>query len=351
MEKTKIDPWSTAYQNNRVKLIDAVPLDVPLCICIEPTNVCNFKCLMCFQSSEEYKVGGGPFSKMDMSLFYKIINDIKSMVGKYGKIKLMKLYNSGEPLLNSDIGKMVKIIKDADICVNLEITTNGSLLTPELSRQFVEYGLDYLRVSIYAVDKDEEKRITQTDVDPNIIAEKVKYLYDYRNNAHKEKPFVCAKMIHVDDATSAQFKEMFIDKSDEQVIDIPWNVPKLKENALDKFYGGEKNGKLAQQKYLDTALYKSRKVCRYPFTHIIIRNNGDVVVCCADWSRDTNLGNVREKTIEQIWNSRGLYDFRVMQLTTKGINHPLCATCELPLRDFTEDNLDDLPIERLSFKE
>ena len=62
MEKTKIDPWSTAYQNNRVKLIDAVPLDVPLCICIEPTNVCNFKCLMCFQSSEEYKVGGGPFS-------------------------------------------------------------------------------------------------------------------------------------------------------------------------------------------------------------------------------------------------------------------------------------------------
>ncbi|WP_297966363.1 radical SAM protein [uncultured Anaerovibrio sp.] len=126
MEKTKPDHWSTAYQNDRVKLIDAVPLDAPLCIIVEPTNVCNFKCLMCWQSTEDYKKDGGPFSNMDMKLFEKIIDDTKSMVEKYGKIKLIKLYSTGEPLLHPQIGEMVKTIKDANICVNLEITTNGS---------------------------------------------------------------------------------------------------------------------------------------------------------------------------------------------------------------------------------
>ncbi len=351
MEKTKPDPWSTAYQNDRVKLIDAVPLDAPLCIIIEPTNVCNFKCLMCWQSTEDYKKDGGPFSNMDMKLFEKIIDDTKSMVEKYGKIKLIKLYSTGEPLLHPQIGEMVKKIKEADICVNLEITTNGSLLTPELSRQLVEYGLDYLRVSIYAIDKDEEKRITQTNIAPDTIAENVKYLYEYRNKEQKEKPFICTKIMHVDENTDARFKAMFSDRSDEQLVDIPWNIPKLKEESLDKLDGSKENGELAQQSYLDSALYKQRKVCRYPFTHITIRNNGDAVVCCQDWARDTKMGNIQKKTLEQIWTSKTLYNFRVMQLKTKGINHPLCATCELTLRDSAEDNLDDLPIDRLSFKE
>ena len=38
-------------------------------------------------------------------------------------------------------------------------------------------------------------------------------------------------------------------------------------------------------------------------------------------------------------------------LKTKGIYHPICATCELPLKDCKEDNIDGFPIEKLSYKE
>ena len=38
----EVVPFSEAYQKNRLTLREVVPLDVPLCICIEPTHVCNF---------------------------------------------------------------------------------------------------------------------------------------------------------------------------------------------------------------------------------------------------------------------------------------------------------------------
>ena len=100
---------------------------------------------------------------------------------------------------------------------------------------------------------------------------------------------------------------------------------------------------------IEQALYKERKVCRYPFTHMTVRSNGDVVVCCTDWSRYTLVGSISDNTLEEIWNSKKLYDFRCMQLKTKGAHHALCATCELPLKDTSEDDLDDFPVEKLHY--
>lgn len=303
---------------------------------------------MCWQSSEEYKKDGGPFTYMDMELFHKIIEDIKMFCDKTGgKIKLMKLYSSGEPLLHKNIGDMVHEIKEAQVCNQLEVTTNGSLLSEDIAKRFVDEGLDYLRVSIYSVLPEGQKRITKSRISPQKIHDNVATVYNYRIQQSKTLPFICAKMIYTDDEENNLFKRIYSDVSDEQIVEKPWNVPKLIEKALDKFYGGEKEGQLAENSYRESSYYKTRKVCRYPFTHMTIRSNGDAVVCCADWSRDTCFGNVKEQTIEELWNSVKLYNFRVMQIKTKGVNHPICATCELPFNFCPEDDIDDLSIDRL----
>ncbi|MCZ9887847.1 hypothetical protein OFS07_15090 [Brachyspira hyodysenteriae] len=35
------------FVDNREKLQDIIPMDTPLCIFIEPTDKCNFKCRFC----------------------------------------------------------------------------------------------------------------------------------------------------------------------------------------------------------------------------------------------------------------------------------------------------------------
>ena len=41
--------------------------------------------------------------------------------------------------------------------------------------------------------------------------------------------------------------------------------------------------------------------CHDVFENINILFNGDVIACCADWSRASILGNANEKTLQQIW--------------------------------------------------
>ena len=191
--------------------------------------------------------------------------------------------------------------------------------------------------------------MTQSKACPQDIRDNIKRLREYRDAQGKTKPYIHAKIMDRHDEENELFKTMYRDISDEQCVDIPWNIPKLEERSLDKLYGGEKAGDEAKQEYLDFAGYKQRKACRYPFTHMTVRSNGDVVVCCTDWSRDTKVGNVKEKSLKEIWESKELYNFRVMQIRTKGVNHPLCAGCVIPLKDSPEDNIDDFDIKKLKY--
>lgn len=341
--------WSKAYAADRVVLKDAIPLDLPLCISIEPTNLCNFRCQMCWQSTKRFREEGGPFQNMPSEVFDKALADIQSFSAHVGHpVKLIKLYFMGEPLLHPGIGDMVRRVKEAGVCRQMEITSNASLLTPELAKDFVDAGLDYFRVSVYAVRPERHRYVTQTKVAPEAIQQNVAKLYRYREAQGKTKPFICAKIMDTHDEEVNEFKAAYQAISDEQIVDIPWDLPGTGEGSLAKLYHGEAEGKKAMQEYLDAAHFKQRKACRYPFTHMMIRSNGDVTICCIDGTSMTKVGSILEQSLEEIWNGKALYDFRVMMLRDKGVHHPLCATCPVPLKDCPEDDIDDVPVERLS---
>lgn len=343
--------WSKAYDADRLVLMDCLPLEVPLCVSIEPSNVCNFRCQMCWQSTKEYHEQGGPFQNMSMEVFEKVLADLQAMCRAHGrKIKLVKFYSSGEGMLHPQIGEMIQRCREADVAEKMELTSNCSLLTEKIASELIAAELDYLRVSIYSVEPAHHDYVTgQRRFGPEEIRSNVARLYEMRERLGKKKPFICAKIMDMHDEENERFKEVYRGISDEQVIDVPWNIAGLEENSLDKLYGAD--GEKAHEEYLDTSLYKKRKACRYPFTHLTVRSNGDVVVCCSDWPRQTMLGSVLEESLDDIWHGKRLYDFRVMQLRTHGSRHPLCKDCEIPLRDKPEDDIDAFPVEKLSYKE
>lgn len=56
---------------------------------------------------------------------------------KSNKIKLIKLYAMGESLINENICEMLRLVKAANICDEVEITTNASLLSEDIIKNFV----------------------------------------------------------------------------------------------------------------------------------------------------------------------------------------------------------------------
>lgn len=344
----EMEKFSTAYLNNRNVLKDVLPLQIPYCISIEPANICNFKCTMCPLGGEEYAMESKPLMIMEWDCFEKIIEQLKDWVSSCGKVKVIKLYSLGEPLLHESICDMVRAIKDNNICEILEITTNATLLTEEIAKGLVDAGLDYLRVSIYSVLPEQNKKITHNSILPEKIRQNVEWMQHYKKEKGLSKPFVHVKILdRYDEVENTLFLKMYEGLADEAFIDKPFQINNREDVLRDLYHD---NVTEVEKDVYGRYIYRERKACRYPFTHLTIKSNGDVVVCCVDWKRATTYGNILENSLESIWNSRELYEFRKMMLETKGVKHPSCHDCELPLKDSEEDNIDGFPLERLTYR-
>ena len=107
---------------NRTKLETAIPLDTPFTIFVDPSDACNFKCRFCPTSDRKLmQEVGRPLRVMKFDLFKKIVDDICEFPDK---IRVLRLYKDGEPLINKRIADMIKYAKDIDCADKIDTTTN-----------------------------------------------------------------------------------------------------------------------------------------------------------------------------------------------------------------------------------
>jgi len=296
-------PYTQLRHDPRLDLTQAVPLDIPLTVYVEPTNRCNLSCDFCPQSLEDYEDRTGKRQDMPLDLWRKVMDEVATL-----KIKSLKLYFFGEPLLHHDIGDMVVIAKKA--CERVELTTNGMALTRNKSASLIEAGLDYLRVSIYP------------DIArPETVIRNVSYLRELRDALGLTKPVLCAKVFTRAEAERIRpFYESIVD-----------------EIAVEGLHTiGSEFVQISQQEKDD------RKACPYPFYNLVVKSNGDVVPCCVAWEDSLVVGNVREQTLLEIWQGEKLA--RIHRLHLEGRRNELaaCAKCDTLFN--SPDNIDDLTV-------
>ena len=104
---------------------------------IEPTNLCNLDCRTCIRN-----VWTEPMGKMSEAVFSRIIEGL----GAFSPLPTVFFGGFGEPLCHPDIIEMVSRVKA--LGAKVELITNGTLLTREMSRDLVKAGLDMLWVSL-----------------------------------------------------------------------------------------------------------------------------------------------------------------------------------------------------------
>jgi cyclic pyranopterin phosphate synthase len=69
----------------------------------------------------------------------------------------------GEPLLRRDIDKLVAMLAEIDGLQDIAMTTNGSLLTPEMARRLKPAGLKRITVSLDSLDDETFKSLNDVD--------------------------------------------------------------------------------------------------------------------------------------------------------------------------------------------
>lgn len=286
--------------------------DFPMHIDIETSSFCNLECSMCARTQ---KVKQGTWRKnknLDFDLFKKIIDE-GAKLGLYA----INLNNFGEPLLNKNIPEMIKYAKDKGI-IDIFFHTNGILLKKNISRKVVEAGLDRIIISIDSPIKEKYEQIRKGAIF-DVVIQNLKDLAETRNEMGLDSPLIRINMIKFPDLTKDEVelaKNFFLNYADSiGFLELEdYNEDKLKRVKFKKDY-------------------VSSFICPQLFTRLSIHENGNVVPCCVDIDAEMLLGNIKNESILNIWNSNKLNKIREKHLKGKFYEIQRCRYCDWAIKE------------------
>ncbi|MFT7860919.1 MAG: radical SAM protein [Sulfurimonas sp.] len=296
------------YRKNWAKYPnERIVSDFPLNLDIETTDLCNLKCPMCARTikdaNKENHVAKSRY--IDKEAYMDIIDQ-----GVANGVKAIKLQYLGEPLLHKDVVFQVEYAKKKGI-LDVMFNTNGVLLTPELSKELLEAGLDKLFVSFDAVNP---KLYAQQRVGTSIgvVIDNIYEFIKLRNEISPKTQIRLSMVMYDDPVWQQQFEAMKV-MWDGLVDSLGYGV--FNERDADKKHEYEK---------------VEGFVCEQLFQRMFLKCNGNVTVCCVDGDDEYVVGNWKEQRLVDIWNSPKYKDIRDLHIKGNYDQVPMCRKCFLP---------------------
>lgn len=317
-----------AFNDNRKKLYQLLPLKTPLSVNIEPSSFCNIKCNYCAQSLDFNNVY---FTQRIMSsdIFNRVATQLKEFPDK---IKKVHLFRNGEPLLNPSIAFMVEKLKSEKIVETINISTNGLLLSKNVSNDLIESGLDILTVSMQGITNKSYNNFAKANIDIELLYEQLEYFYNNRKN--------CKLYIkNIDIALDQKEREIFYNKyskiSDRVFIESACKVYR------DVDYS---NINVNTTRYGEN--YGIPKACQILFYHLHILADGTIIPCNSI-DNPIELGNVKSTTLLKAWNSKKRHKLMIQHLSFNKNDNNVCKDClrllqEVRKDDYIDNNIDEI---------
>lgn len=269
---------------------------------IEPVRGCTRRCDFCGINSIKNEKTVFMSIEMAKSIAFQIKKDFKQ------KIRIdFSLH--GEPLLHPKIYEIIKIFREELLISQLSIISNADLIAKnkiDIIKLF-DSGLNYLMIDLYN-RKKEEYKIIYNNFDNVLESDASINYYDYfedgksiwRYNGYKEKGLIIVK-----------------DLSKTNVITR--KVHTAGGNLMESVY--EKYG-------IDSKKFPILKQCAKPFTELSINADGNVSLCCEDWSRKNILGNVLNDKLIDIWSSDKIEKYRYLLYKKRRDLIEVCKKCD-----------------------
>jgi MoaA/NifB/PqqE/SkfB family radical SAM enzyme len=283
--------------SGRTKLETVIPLSTPYLVFLDPSDICNAKCPHCPTGSGEARKYRKP-QLMDFELYKKIIDDLCTLPEP---IKTLRLYMMGEPLLNPRFPDMVKYAKDTGRFGQIDTTTNGLLLTTDMSDELVMAGLDKIFISV------------PQNYNRNYI-DNIDHLY-WISRGHTE---IHVKIIG--DGMDEIDKDLFM-------TDFGSISGSIFIEHLSPCWPGFKVDGVNEEVGIYGQPIKKVTICPYIFYSLAINSDGTVSLCFLDWSKDMIIGDLQEESFKDIWNGPLLRNIRVDHI--RGYRMKTTHNCEI----------------------
>lgn len=321
----------------------------PVCVYLEVTNRCNLLCTTCPRTYEELE----PPADMSFALFTSIVDQLP-------RLARAVLHGVGEPMLVGNLPRMVRYLKERGVYVLFN--TNGTVLNERNGRALIAAGLDELRVSLDAANRDSFKRIRGKDYFGRIVRNVNAFRGLQEREGHR-KPQVSAWITGLREtirelpdfvrlAGRMGVKEVYLQRLvffEQSAIGMARPDQSLfermsREDAI-VLEEAEKVARslgitfsasgAASEPGLSLAKESEHSpwsLCRRPWTLMYFTANGRALPCCiAPFAQhgyeNYTLGDATQQTLREIWNGPAYRAFRAALLSDKP--RAACANCGL----------------------
>ncbi len=295
---------------------------------IEPTNLCNYTCVMCPRETHDRTKGYMPMA------FYKSVVDEVIQMGA----KQITLVNFGEPFIDPTLEDKIHYASERGL--RTYIITNASLFHLPSRSEFaknsgqkmskieaaVKAGLTELRLSFYGANKEDYEKIMvggkfeQTE-------KNIRLLVDMRNKYGDDIVSPTIKEEMKSPEISMYFLEFNKDKNS-QSDEMKEFLEYTKEFA-DYIEVWRPHNFGDGRSYRDRNKQQERKSCGRPNSGPIQINwKGIVVPCCYDYNEEIPLGNVAMQTVEEVLKGPAYEKLRESHETGKFEMVPYCDQCD-----------------------
>lgn len=291
------------------------PLSFPMSFQIQTNNLCNGSCIMCPLSKEKNKKS----EKMSDELFEKIIKEISENRLKY---TIIWLYLQNEPLTDNNIFNKLKLIKK--LCngnIVTSIVTNGTLLTEEKIKEFCEAKVDIIYFSIDAFTEETYNKIRR-GLSYNIVLKNIENIINSNCKTDLVVKFTLQKDNYLE---LNDFKKFWKKKG--IITEIGYVNNRLGDVFNFKDICLTPKNIPFKKKFLHNIKLRLAGGCFILATTFHILYNGDVIMCCNDYSKKVILGNVKNKTIKDIWNGKKYHSIREAISNKDFEKIPGCNNC------------------------
>lgn len=305
------------HMNSRLKNVDNVCIhpSMPRSLNVELNNTCNHKCLYC-QYHGPYGTHIPKPAVMAPELAKNIIKQASELgAGQHE----LGLYMSGEPFLYPELADIIKYAKDRGFPY-VFLTTNGAFATPDKIAGVLNAGLDSIRFSINASDREHYEYFHGRD-DFEIVTENLKCMSNYiKNNNIKVATSISVVVTALTPNIRQEMKDLY-SKYVDDIVFFPVILDGLNvdENLKKKLMVLE-TPKEPIENY----------VCSYPFNSMYIDAAGLVRPCCHMFGENDEAWDMtKECDLEKAWNSMVMIKYRRLFAEKLPLEGSECKNCFL----------------------
>ena|GEM_PF-249781 len=320
----------------RTPLQDVIPLDTPYSVLLSPIDYCNIKCVFCpFHGAVKDNTMRKPHI-MSMDLYKNIIDQLAAFPNQ---LRALIFCGRGEPTMHKNLPEMISYAKEKGVTDTIRMTTNGFNLSPDLNQKLINAGLDYVKISVPAIDEKTCFEITGVKLDLKQYVDNITHLFKNKRN---DMTIYC-KSTNVAlggkgggeplPELADKFYAMFEGISDYCFIEniVPQVIRKLTEDEMKNMW--IENFEAKNIYNLDAE--HSNTICERLFYHFTINSIGDVFPCDLNENEALKLGNIQQVRLQDIWNGETLKNLRIASLT--GNIPGACADCAAILYDYQNE--------------